>query len=301
MNPPADGICPVCGAALQTNARFCLHCMTSFDNKRAAPSAKPRGGKKRRSLLIAAAAVTVAAVAVILFLALRDRKPAAEDAASEQPSVSQEKTSVPQKEPSVPQTEPSPAEPLTDYDTFLQAVVRTAERYGCASYWDASAFLDVGYNNSTGVAKYTCPLDLQGARLSLFYRNGTEVITLILTDVPENRLYDAKRVCAAVHDAVTNRYSDVLTIITDDETYTFRTYDEPFVPFFAEMVGRADRYEAAVQAGQKMTTRMVLINDGTAERFSAYIETRRESERTLYDLVLRFDYYGDEEVEFTDS
>ena len=263
----APRACPVCGSPLQENARFCLHCMTSLEKKEPAPAAPVK--RKKRWLVIGASAVLAVAAAVALLLFFRS---------------------------------PSPVT-YTDYDTFYEAVQAASEKLELDALWSPEAFLDVQYDARTHTQKYTAPLELDGARLDFFMRDDGCVVTLILSDVPAARLDDAKKICAAVHGAVTNYFSDILNVLTDDETYLRKTYGEPFVPFFADMTGRTERYEKALAEGAAISTRYIEIEGlgrTSKDSFTVYFETGRDGpEGTLYDLILRFDYKGNEEVLLT--
>lgn len=281
MKQPINGVCPVCGAAVQENARFCLHCMTSFDEKTKIPppAQKKRGGVR----LVALLSVLVLLGAGILFVLVRtssvDPSPKAD--------TEQEKDAA--------------RAPLTDFSTFRTAVILTSERLDCDAFWDADGFFDVEYNKETNTERCTTDLFLDGARLDLFFRNGGDVITLILSDVPAERLDDAKLLCSAAHAAVTNHYSDIQRILTDDGTYHRFDAGEPYVAFFTDMTGRTERYAGDLAAGTRFSTRYTLIDneDKADDDFTVFFETERESaEATLYDLILRFDYYSNEEVVF---
>ncbi|MBQ6420361.1 MAG: zinc ribbon domain-containing protein [Clostridia bacterium] len=260
MREKPDGLCPVCGARLQDNARFCLHCMTSFEQKAPVQAAAP---KKRGKLLAAAGIAAAAALLTVLLVLLHSGGP----------------------------------EPFTDYETFYAAVLRASETLALSDLWSPEDFLDVQYDTKTKTQKYTAPVRLDGARLDFFLRDDGCVATLILTDVPENRLADAKKICAAVHGAVTNRYSDIYEILTDTKTYRTNAYAEPYVAFFCEMTGRAEQYAKAVAGGAQYSTRFIRFAPKDEERLMIFFETeRKETSGTLYDLVLRFDYPENKEV-----
>lgn len=197
------------------------------------------------------------------------------------------------------QTQNETREPLIDFDTFRMAVILTSERLNCDALWDVDGFVDVEYNNKTKTERCTTDIFLSGARLDLFFRNGGDVVTLILSDVPEERLDDAKLLCAAVHAAVTNYYSDILKILADDGTYHRIDTGEPYIDFFTDMTGRTEDYAAALATGTRFVTHYTLIEDEnkTGDDFTVFFETEREAAGTkLYDLILRFDYYSNKEV-----
>lgn len=274
MKQPQNGVCPVCGAAVQENAGFCLHCMTSFDQKTEMPAMR---AKKRAARIVPLDCVLLALlIAGVVF------------------AIKYIKTGVP----AAPTAEPKAA--LADFETFRAAVVLTSERLGCDAFWDVDGFLDVEYNKKTNTDRCTTELFLSGARLDLFFREGGDVVTVILSDVPQARLEDAKLLCAAVHAAVTNHYSDFIKIVSDDETYRRFDAGTPYVEFFADMVGRAQAYADALAAGDSFATRYTLIDDEnkTDDDFTVFFETRRNTAAgVLFDLILRFDHYSNEEVQ----
>ncbi len=265
MNQTQNGVCPVCGAAVQENARFCLHCMTSFDRKTEIPV--PRAKKRTALWAIPLACVLLLLLGAGVVLLLKNGA-----------------TSGPA---------------LNDFDTFRPAVILTSERLGCDAFWDVDGFSDVEYDKKTDTERYTADLYLDGARLDLFFRDDGKVVTLILSDVPWERLDDAKQLCAAVHAAVSNHYSDFLKIITDDGTYHRTDAGTPYVEYFTDMTGRTDAYAAALAEGTAFSTRYTLLDDEnkTDDDFTIFFETERVAAETkLYDLILRFDYYSNDEV-----
>ena len=302
MKRPENGVCPVCGAPVQENARFCLHCMTSFDNKTPVGAPEPRSKKRVLKWLVPALCVLLAGVAALVFFiagnkapeaaAPQTKKTAADEAAltGQTPTAEQEATTA---EPPVLPT------PLNTYAEFLEAAALTQDRLGCAGLWDLNGFKQVMGNSTTEFIKYTAPVNLSGARLDLFYRNDAQVVTLILSDVAEADLDGAKLLCAAVHAAAMNYYSDLPDMLKDEETYIRSDYDLPYEPFFAELVGRTERYEAQIASGARFTTRYLLIEDeNETERFAVYYETKKEADGDVrYDLILRIDYFGNNEIE----
>ena len=289
MKQPQNGVCPVCGAAVQENALFCLHCMTSFDEKTKIP---PPAQKKRGGVWAAVLGCVLVLLGVVIFFVLRNNPPAdpAHEAGTEQKQEQEQEQE---------QKQDGARVSLIDFDTFRTAVILTSERLDCDDFWDADGFLDVEYYKETNTERCTTDIFLSGARLDLFFRNGGDVITLILSDVPTDRLNEAKLLCSAVHAAVTNHYSDIHKILTDDGTYHRFDAKDPYVDFFTDMTGRTERYAADLAAGTRFSTRYTLIDDEnkTDDDFTVFFETERESAGTkLYDLILRFDYYSNEEV-----
>ena len=73
MKQPRNGVCPVCGAAVQENARFCLHCMTSFDEK---TKITPPARKKRGGVLAAVLGCALLLLGAGIFFVLKNASPA---------------------------------------------------------------------------------------------------------------------------------------------------------------------------------------------------------------------------------
>ena len=285
MKQPQNGVCPVCGAALQENACFCLHCMTSFDEKTRIP---PPAKQKRRGMWAVVLSSVLVLLGVGIFLVFRNALSAG-----------------PEQNAGTEQTQDETREPLNDFDMFRMAVILASERLECDAFWDVDGFVDVEYNNKTKTERCTTDIFLSGARLDLFFRNDGNVITMILSDVPEERLDDAKQLCAAVHAAVTNYYSDIYKILTDDRTYHRIDTGEPYIKFFTDMIGKTEEYAAALEAGTQFATHYTLIDDEDKtedDDFTVFFITERATEKTkLYDLILRFDYYSNEEVDIGTS
>lgn len=60
--------CPVCKAEIEDNARFCLYCMTSFDEKE---EIKPEKAKRGSPLWFIAGAVILLGICAVIFFALK--------------------------------------------------------------------------------------------------------------------------------------------------------------------------------------------------------------------------------------
>ena len=102
MNGETTRRCPVCGAPLQENARFCTHCMTSLDTK------QPVFPLPRRRSFARTAAIMLSLLCVSLAMKM-PAKPAkpAEPAAPEKPAEPGKSA-----EPAKPaQPAPAPEEP----------------------------------------------------------------------------------------------------------------------------------------------------------------------------------------------
>lgn len=96
--------CPYCKAEIEDNARFCLYCMTSLDEKK--PVSLPR---KRRWLLLIAAALILAAVVLLLLSHCGIDEDVPASPATE--------TTAPTSVLSEPQTEATAAVPPVDAET----------------------------------------------------------------------------------------------------------------------------------------------------------------------------------------
>jgi len=59
--------CPKCKAEIQENARFCLYCMTSFDEKQAVDADK---NTDKRWLIIAAALLALLLIGAVIAFSL---------------------------------------------------------------------------------------------------------------------------------------------------------------------------------------------------------------------------------------
>ena len=101
--------CPHCGAEIEEQARFCLYCMTSLDEKEAIA---PRTFQKRWWIIASAAFLTLLLLAGGLWLALRPGpEPAPEKGEDASVSQKEDPLTAPQQTPTdlpgTPQTDPS--------------------------------------------------------------------------------------------------------------------------------------------------------------------------------------------------
>ena len=62
--------CPFCNAEIEENARFCLYCMNSFEEKQGI--ATPRENKRRRLMILIAVLVFVLFIIMTIFLLKED-------------------------------------------------------------------------------------------------------------------------------------------------------------------------------------------------------------------------------------
>jgi hypothetical protein len=107
--------CPKCNAEIQENARFCLYCMTSFEQKQALDFPKPNN-RRWLILLAAVSAVALILAGVLLFGGKKTPAPKQEGGSTVQPSESGAQTLPQEPDSSAPNGEQ--VAPQTDGTSF---------------------------------------------------------------------------------------------------------------------------------------------------------------------------------------
>ena len=179
--------CPHCGAQLQEEARFCLYCMRSLENK---PDVTPHAIEKKRWWWLVATAVAVASLAVLL-LCLPKADKSQTDAAF-----------VPST-----QTDAASSSP-TQMKGAKQRICTVADFHSAISYddplWEPYWAMQVGSIEQWD--SYFIPFHLADARLDLYlYREG-ERVCAALSGIPEPELMKAAGIADDVIDIVCCMY-----------------------------------------------------------------------------------------------
>lgn len=168
--------CPYCGAELQENARFCLYCMKSLQEKQ---PIKVPAAKKRLYWIIPVIAAA-AAIAVGLFFLLRQ-----EAAAPTKPAQLTVNSELP---------------PITDPGAFYFAAVSESERLEANDLWEPS------YMWFPEEARAVVPLSLPDADCQILFLEDGRAIFAAVSNLTEETLAGGQRIaeciCAAVYDGI---------------------------------------------------------------------------------------------------
>ena len=168
--------CPYCGAELQENARFCLYCMKSLQEKQPIET-PPANSRQLRIALIAAVAAAAALVVAFLLPGRKTERPAAAEMTAES-------------------TAQQDLPPITDLNTFYFSAVDAAERLAAQDLWEPSSMwfpADTRANVPLLIPGASCQVDLLD--------NGAAILATV-TDLTEETLADGQRLADCIAEAV---------------------------------------------------------------------------------------------------
>lgn len=188
--------CPYCGAELQENARFCLYCMKSLQEKQ--PIKVPAA--KKRLFWIIPVIAAAAAIAVGLFFLLRQGAPAPEtNAESTQWSESGETPAATEVAPTQ-MTVNRELPPITDPNTFYFTAVSWSKELEINELWEPAS---MWFPDET---RAVVPLNLQEADCQVLFLEGGSTIFASVTNLTDDTLANGQRIaeciCAAVYDGI---------------------------------------------------------------------------------------------------
>lgn len=170
--------CPYCGAELQENARFCLYCMESLQEKTQIPSLPARKRIRKTWLAILLAVVLTAAVIGVLVVGLQHDNTQDEDAAS-----IMESSAVP--------TEKKDFFPINNCNDFYFDAISETERLAGQDLWKPSGLYLL--NRTEQMEVYSAPVYVPDAAFNIyFFDEGVEIFAAV-TNLTEDALADGLR------------------------------------------------------------------------------------------------------------
>ncbi len=251
-------ICPNCGAQLQEGARFCPHCMTSFEEKQ--HIGKPKAPITKRKKTMRAIICCLLAVAVIIGSSIG--------------IVQYKKHS-----------------PICTFSTFTQAIPLTSERMGIDDLWDVNDFKDLMNYENGDTVRYGTKTHIDGINLSLFFYNKGERISAYITDVKSDDIDNCKKMLMCIVQAVCNNYfSDLKDIFNDRTVYPFIESNSKFDTDFTDYLRLTDKYNKDIKNGAKFKSEYIDVYCKAIKINIQYAQTTRQySNETLYDLSITID------------
>ena len=246
--------CPHCGAPVEQGARFCLHCMTSFEKKQEIKKEKPPFPYKKAIIIsvVCVLALVMCVGAFVLFY-----KP-----------------------------------PITTFLEFQWAAEQANERLGGGELWEPAKLKDTINLEANGerVTKYQTKMYIDGVQAAFFLTDKKDEAYFAICDVRDETLADAKKLMVLAGDCIMNSYSDMDEIINDDITYPFSGYDSPFEEQFTDSFYRTEQYKTDIQNGIDISTQVKYGYLNKKVIWLYCVTTRDYGDHVLYDLAINFEY-----------
>lgn len=253
MNNSKNNVCPKCGAMLQENASFCLHCMTPLIQKQDIQKPKAPLSSKRKIIYII--------VSIVLALAIISA------------SVFGISTAVEHS-------------PICTFETFQEAVPIASKKMGIDEIWNAKGLIDIAEFESDDVIQYTTDVNLNGAYLSVFFYNEGEEIYAYLCDVQEEDVGSAKEILKCVAQSACNYYFiDIDEVFDNEKLYPRKELDSPFEDYFTDFLSRTEDYNNAIKNGDEISTEYIPMTDDN-NVITFYVTERNSKSDTIYDLAV---------------
>lgn len=241
-----EALCPYCGAPVQQNAAFCLHCMKSLDTK---TEIKKKKSAPKRLIIIIAAVLVLCAAAVSAVIVINNK-----------------------------------AEPICTPEVFCEAAQAATEKLGSEKLWQPAGLVQTHFNQKENDSVYHTESTLSDAGVSVIFRNGGEAVDIALCDLKESDLEDAYLISESTVSAAVGSYTDELAaLLRDKNAYPRLDYGYPFEEYLIEPLKRTDRYNALAESGDIRTEFIQAKTDGGRVLICFFTE-RTEGGETLYDL-----------------
>ena len=246
--------CPVCGAELQENAQFCLHCMTSFAPKQQIPDRKePKSKSKRIVIATVITAVTVLLIiGAVIFISVNNK-----------------------------------SKPICKPEEFLERVPLVSERLGAEELWDSRGFQIARQSNEEDILEYSTEISLsEDAFLSVVFDNGGLVLSANVWDVPEDKTDDAEKLICCITDSFINNYlENIDEIVRGSNQFPYLEYEKPFEEYFTDVVNKTDIYNKMLSQGADISTSYITAADG--DLYLVFYKTKKETaDGVSYDLTV---------------
>lgn len=170
--------CPHCGAELQENARFCLYCMQTIQEKTAIPVSHPK--KRVRTVGIVLTLLAVGVLAGVLF-AITGNVPG-------------------EGSPPAGTAAKGEKEPITDSNWFYFDAIEVTEAKACQGLWEPSGFYL--FERAEGMEVYRAPVYLQNAGLQICFIDGGAEIFTAVTSLTQDTLADGVKLADCIAAAI---------------------------------------------------------------------------------------------------
>lgn len=182
--------CPHCGAELQENARFCLYCMQSLQEKTdvSAPATKKLGWRSRLLLSLLAVGVLVSVI-----YAIGKRAANVPEESSQLENTSTEASTS-------PTAAAETKKPITDSNQFYFDAINVTNSKACQGLWEPSGFYLLERDGD--MEEYRAPVYLQNAGLEIcFIHGGAEILTAV-TNLTQDTLNDGVKLADCIAAAI---------------------------------------------------------------------------------------------------
>lgn len=167
--------CPYCDAELQENARFCLYCMNSLDEKSEHRHIRIKG--KRIYIWIAACLVAVCLVGSIVYILTKYEKAQTQTPEDSLMDYSTETT-----------TEENELLPLIFYDDFYWRCVFYSQEMSLEDLWSAESMYYAGQTATAN--QYVAKVHLDGVSFSAYFIDDGVKILTVISGIKESDLQD---------------------------------------------------------------------------------------------------------------
>ena len=246
--------CPYCGAPVQQQATFCLHCMRDLTSKQEIKKQKKPFPHKKVLIIITACVLTIAlGIGAFFFF----YKP-----------------------------------PITTFLEFKWAAEQANERLGCQELWEPENLKDTINLEANGerVTKYQTKMHIDGVQAAFFLTDKKDEAYFAICDVRDDTRTDSQKLIVLAAASIMNAYSDMDEIIHDDITYPFGGYATAYEEQFTDSFDRTAQYEADIKNGVKISTQ---VKHGYIDNkyLVMYVATTRDyGDYKLYDLAFNYEY-----------
>ena len=240
-------ICPYCGAPLQENATFCLHCMKSLDEK---TEIKKKKSAPKKLIVTTGIIAAVCIAAVCIIIAVMGSK----------------------------------AAPVCTPDEFIAAAQASAAKLECAKLWQPADLVQTHYNKKGNDSVYNAKCTLCDAGVSVIFRNGGEVVDVALCDIRESDLENAYTISESALSAAFGYYQvELADMLRDKNAYPRIDFEKPFEEYFTDALKRTERYNALAESDDISTEFFEAVTED-GETLLYCLTEHTENNETLYDL-----------------
>lgn len=248
-----ENLCPHCGAAVQQNAAFCLHCMKSLDEK---TEIKKKKTASKKLFIIAGIAVAIFAVALTVALTVKNRK----------------------------------VQPVCTAEQFLSSAAVTSEKLGCDNFWQPDKLTETHTNKQKNDSIYHTASSLSEAGVAVVFRNGGEVVDIAICDINDTDLDTAYLISESAVSAVLGYYSeDFANMMSDKNAYPRTALEKPFEEYFTDCLKRTAEYSKLAENGS-ISTEVLQVQTESGHIILCYFTNHTVEEDTLYDLYFEIQW-----------